>query len=39
MAVILSSGQNVSLSKIDPHLNKVLIGLGWDARSTDGLGF
>lgn len=39
MAVSLSKGQNVSLSKTDPHLNKVLIGLGWDARSTDGADF
>lgn len=39
MAVSLSKGQNVSLSKTDPHLNKVLIGLGWDARATDGADF
>lgn len=39
MAVSLSKGQNVSLSKTDPSLKKVLIGLGWDARATDGADF
>ena len=36
MAVSLSKGGNVSLSKEAPGLKAVLIGLGWDARSTDG---
>lgn len=39
MAVSLSKGGNVSLSKEDPNLKKVLVGLGWDARSTDGQDF
>ena len=39
MAVSLSKGGNVSLSKEDPGLKKLLIGLGWDARSTDGAEF
>lgn len=39
MGVSLSKGGNVSLSKTDPTLKKVLIGLGWDARSTDGQDF
>lgn len=39
MAVTLSKGGNVSLSKTDPTLKKVLIGLGWDARATDGIDF
>lgn len=39
MAVNLSKGQNVSLSKTDPTLNHILIGLGWDARSSDGQDF
>lgn len=39
MAVSLSKGQNVSLSKTDPQLKKVLIGLGWEARATDGADF
>ena len=36
MAVSLSKGGNVSLSKEAPGLTKVLVGLGWDARATDG---
>ena len=39
MAVSLSKGGNVSLSKAEPGLKLVLVGLGWDARSTDGAGF
>ncbi|MBY3157224.1 TerD family protein [Rhizobium laguerreae] len=37
--VSLSKGQNVSLSKEDPSLKKVLVGLGWDPRGTDGAEF
>ncbi|MDR2523785.1 MAG: TerD family protein [Synergistaceae bacterium] len=36
MAVSLTKGGNVSLSKEAPNLTSILIGLGWDARSTDG---
>jgi len=39
MSISLSKGGNVSLSKEDPSLTKILIGLGWDARSTDGADF
>lgn len=39
MAVSLSKGGNVSLSKEAPGLKKITIGLGWDARSTDGGAF
>jgi tellurium resistance protein TerD len=39
MAVALSKGGNVSLSKEVPNLTKVIIGLGWDARSTSGTEF
>ena len=39
MSVTLQKGQNVSLSKTDPSLQRVLIGLGWDARSSDGSDF
>ncbi len=39
MAVSLSKGGNVSLSKEAPGLKDILIGLGWDARSTDGSAF
>ena len=36
MGVSLSKGGNVSLSKTDPGMKNVLIGLGWDVRTTDG---
>lgn len=36
MAVNLDKGGNVSLSKEEPGLSKILIGLGWDVRATDG---
>ncbi len=39
MAISLNKGGNLSLSKTDPTLNNVLIGLGWDARPTDGRDF
>lgn len=39
MAVSLSKGGNVSLSKEAPGLTKVLVGLGWDSRVTDGADF
>ena len=39
MAISLTKGQNISLSKTDPSLKNVLVGLGWDARSTDGQDF
>lgn len=39
MAVSLSKGGNVSLSKEAPGLKAILIGLGWDARATDGGSF
>jgi len=39
MAVSLSKGGNVSLSKEAPGLKKVLVGLGWDARASDGANF
>lgn len=39
MAVSLAKGGNVSLSKTAPALSRILIGLGWDARSTDGNDF
>lgn len=35
MAVSLSKGGRVSLSKEAPGLSKVLIGLGWDTNSSD----
>lgn len=39
MAVNLDKGGKVDLSKTDPSLNKVLVGLGWDPRVTDGADF
>jgi tellurium resistance protein TerD len=39
MALTLSKGQNLSLSKTDPGLKKIIIGLGWDPRATDGQEF
>lgn len=39
MSVSLSKGGNVSLSKEEPGLEKVLVGLGWNARTTDGQPF
>lgn len=39
MAVSLKKGGNVSLTKEAPSLKKILLGLGWDARSTDGADF
>ncbi len=36
MAISLQKGGNISLSKTSPNLKNVLIGLGWDARSTSG---
>ena len=39
MAVSLSKGGNVSLSRTVPSLKHILVGLGWDARCTDGADF
>lgn len=39
MGVSLTKGGNVDLRKIAPDLKKILIGLGWDARATDGAPF
>jgi tellurium resistance protein TerD len=39
MALTLSKGGSLSLSKEDPTLVRTRIGLGWDVRSTDGAAF
>jgi len=39
MSISLAKGGNISLSKEEPGLTKILIGLGWDTRSTDGADF
>lgn len=39
MAISLQKGGNVNLSKEAPSLKKLVIGLGWDPRATDGVAF
>ncbi|AKM41600.1 chemical-damaging agent resistance protein C [Burkholderia contaminans FFH2055] len=39
MALTLQKGGNLSLSKTDPSLTRILVGLGWDPRATDGAEF
>lgn len=39
MAISLQKGGNVNLSKEAPSLTKLVIGLGWDPRATDGAAF
>ncbi|MGZ8136662.1 MAG: TerD family protein [Methylococcaceae bacterium] len=39
MGISLSKGGNISLSKTDPNLKNIIVGLGWDARPTDGADF
>ncbi|WP_072281344.1 TerD family protein [Rappaport israeli] len=39
MAISLQKGGNVSLSKEAPSMSKMIIGLGWDVRATDGADF
>ncbi|PJE94382.1 chemical-damaging agent resistance protein C [Streptomyces carminius] len=39
MGVSLSKGGNVSLTKEAPNLTAVMVGLGWDARTTTGADF
>lgn len=39
MAISLTKGSNVNLSKEVPGLNKIMVGLGWDSRVTDGAAF
>ena len=39
MSVSLTKGGNVSLSKEAPGLTNIVVGLGWDIRSTDGADF
>lgn len=39
MAINLQKGGNVNLSKEAPGLKLLTIGLGWDARATDGAAF
>lgn len=39
MAINLSKGGNVNLSKEAPTMTNITVGLGWDARVTDGANF
>ncbi|PCR97548.1 TerD family protein [Pseudomonas sp. FW215-R2] len=39
MALTLQKGGNLSLTKTDPSLTRILVGLGWDPRATDGAEF
>lgn len=39
MTLSLAKGEKVSLSKAEPGLSRILIGLGWDVRTTDGADF
>lgn len=39
MSVSLVKGGNVSLTKEEPGIESIMVGLGWDARSTDGSDF
>ena len=39
MAISLQKGGNVNLSKEAPGLAKVLLGLGWDVRASDGAAY
>jgi tellurium resistance protein TerD len=39
VSVNLTKGGNVSLTKQAPGLTAVIVGLGWDARTTDGAAF
>ena len=39
MALTLAKGGNLSLTTTDPSLTKILVGLGWDPRATDGAEF
>ena len=36
MAVCLKKGQKVDLTKTNPGLKKVVVGLGWDVNRYDG---
>ena len=39
MAISLNKGGNLSLTKSDPGLKKISVGLGWDVRETEGVDF
>ena len=39
MSIKIRKGENINLTKTEPGLQKVLVGLGWDTRKTDGKAF
>ncbi|WP_031436324.1 TerD family protein [Methylobacter tundripaludum] len=39
MAILLIKGGNISLTKTDPSLKNIIVGLGWDVRETDSESF
>jgi tellurium resistance protein TerD len=39
LSISLNKGGNLSLSKEAPGLTNILVGLGWDTRSSDGQDF
>ena len=39
MAISLQKGGNVNLSKEAPGLKRIVVGLGWDPRTSDGAAF
>lgn len=39
MAISLQKGGNVNLSREAPSMARMIVGLGWNARATDGAGF
>lgn len=39
MALSLQKGGNLSLTKTDPSLTRIVVGLGWNPRATDGVDF
>lgn len=39
MGVSLQKGGNVSLTKAEPGLEKIIVGLGWNSRTTTGAAF
>jgi len=38
-SLTLSKGANLSLTKADPGLQRAIVGLGWDPRTTSGAAF
>jgi tellurium resistance protein TerD len=39
MPISLSKGGNISLSKAEPGLKEIMVGLGWDPRASEGTDF